>query len=91
MQQGKSYIRDSEDFLSKIRNFTSIPDGSSLVRVNVVGLYPRIPHSAGLTALKPDLKTRKEKQIPTCDLLKMDEFVLGKNTLNFLIKCTSRL
>ena len=52
MQQGKSYIRDSEDFLSKIRNFTSIPDGSFLVTVDVVGPYSSIPHSAGLSALK---------------------------------------
>ena len=51
MQQCISYTRDSEDFLSKFRNFTSIPDGSFLVTVDVLRLYPSIPHSAGFNFL----------------------------------------
>ena len=83
MQQGKSYIRDSEEFLSKIRNFTFIPD--------VVGLYPIIPHSGGLSALTSTLENWMGMQIPTSDLVKMAEFALLIFILNFLIKFTKRL
>ena len=62
MQQGKCYMRGCEDFLLKIRKFTSILDGSFLVTADVVGLYPSIPHSVGLDALKSALGNRKEKQ-----------------------------
>ena len=79
MQQDKFYIRDFENFLSKIRNFTSIPDGSFLVTAIVVGLYPNIPHSAGLNVPKFAPENRKEKQIPTSGILKMSEFALGNN------------
>ena len=62
MQQGKCYMTGCEDFLLKIRKFTSILDGSFLVTADVVGLYPSIPHSVGLDALKSALGNRKEKQ-----------------------------
>ena len=77
MHQGKCYIRDTENFLSKMRNFTS--DGSFLVTTDVMGLCPSIPHSTGLNALISAPKNRKEKQIPSRELLKMTEFVLGNN------------
>ena len=76
---GKFFIRDSEDFLSKSRNFTSISDFNLLVTADLVGLYPNVPYSVSLSALKSDLQNRKTKQIPTSDLLKMAELVLSNN------------
>ena len=69
MQTGLSYIRDSEDFLSKIRNVTFIPDGSFLITAEVVGFYPSLPHSAGLKDLKSALENQKEKQLPRSNLI----------------------
>ena len=50
MQNGKSYIKDSGDFINKIKELQSIPDGVILVSSDVVALYPNVPHGAGLKA-----------------------------------------
>ena len=55
MQERKSYIKDTGDFLNKIRNINAIPENAILVTANVVGLYPSIPHQAGLEALREAL------------------------------------
>ena len=51
MQSGKSYIKDSGHFLEKIKTLGCIPDNAILVTADVVGLYPSIPHQAGLISL----------------------------------------
>ena len=67
-QNGWSYIKDSNDFIKKIKHLKNIPDNAILVTADVVGLYPSIPHEAGLRALKEVLDRRKEKKISTEDL-----------------------
>ena len=49
MQNGKSYIRH---FLENIRNVSTLPENYKPVTVDIVGLYPSIPHQAGLNAIK---------------------------------------
>ena len=83
MQKGKSYIRDSGDFIGKIKNLTSIPSGSLLVTADVVGLYPNIPHDLGLKALREALAKRENKTVATDELVKMAEFVLKNNYFEF--------
>ena len=61
----------------------NIPDNALLVTLDVVGLYPSIPHEAGLRALKEVLDRREEKKISTEDLVKMAEFVLRNNYFEF--------
>ena len=51
MQNGWSYIRDSGDFIDKMKRIGKIPEGSFLVTADVVGLYPSIPHSEGISVL----------------------------------------
>ena len=70
MQKGKSYIKDSGDFINKIKELQSIPDGAILVTSDVVALYPSVPHEAGLKALKDALDNRENKSISTEDLIK---------------------
>ena len=48
MQKGKSYIKESGDFINKLKSLLNIPEGVILVTADVVGLYPSIPHQAGL-------------------------------------------
>ena len=55
MQEGQSYIKDTGDFLDKIKNINAIPENAILVTADVVGLYPSIPHQAGLEALREAL------------------------------------
>ena len=83
MQDGWSYIKDTKDFLDKIQNMGKISEDSMLVTADVVGLYPSIPHNAGLKALKGALDCRQNKKIPTGILVKMAEFVLTNNYFEF--------
>ena len=50
-QSGWSYLKDSGDFLKKIKNVGNIHENAILVKADVVVLYPYIPHNAGLKAL----------------------------------------
>ena len=57
MRNSNHYITDSSPFLEKNKNICSKQDNTILVTADVVGLYPSIPHSAGLNSLKNPLKT----------------------------------
>ena len=83
MQNSWSYLKDSGDFLKKMENIDSIPEDTLLVTADIVGLYPSIPHTAGLAALRDALDKREAKKIPTEDLVKMAEFVLKNNYFEF--------
>ena len=61
MQKSWSYIRDSGDFIRKIKNLTDIPESAILVTPDAVGLYPSIPHQAGLEPLKKALDERERE------------------------------
>ena len=76
MQSGWSYIKDSGDFLKKIKN-------AILVTADVVGLYPNIPNSTGLNALGNMLEAREYKAVSTEDLVKMARFVKENNYFEF--------
>ena len=83
MQNGWSYIKESNNFIKKIKHLKNIPDNAILVTANVAGLYPSIPREAGLRTLKEVLDRREEKKISTEDLVKMAEFVLTNNYFEF--------
>ena len=78
------YVKDSADFLSKIRSLSRVPSDSLFVMRYLVGLYPRLLYSADLIALRLALEERKEKQIPTGDLFKLGGFVLTSSYFEFL-------
>ena len=46
MQNGWSYMKNSDDFIMKIKHLKNIPDNAILMTADVVGLYPSIPHEA---------------------------------------------
>ena len=77
MQNGASYIKDSNDFKSKIKNIDT-PNDALLVTADVVELYPSIHHEAGLSALRDALDKRICKKIPTENFTKMAGCVLKK-------------
>ena len=83
IKSGKSYVKDTSDFLRKIKEFGNVPDGVTLVTPNVVGLCPSIPHGDGLDALSEELETCQEKKIAKEDLLMMAKFVLKNNFYEF--------
>ena len=64
-KQVKSFIKDTNDFLKKLRDLPPLPYDFLLCTVDVVGLYPNIPHEDGLAALKVVLDAREDKRIST--------------------------
>ena len=80
LQEGWSCIKDSGDFIKKLKNIDHIPQDGIMVTADVVGLYPSIPHDAGL---RKALDNRENKKISTDDLTKMVEFVLKINYFEF--------
>ena len=52
MQEIRSYIKNSSDFINKLKNTDHIPQDDIMVTADAVGLYPSIPHDAGLEALR---------------------------------------
>ena len=83
MQEGWLYLKDSGDFIKKLKNIDHIPQDAIMVTTDVVGLYPSIPHDAGLEALRKALDNRENKKISTDDLTKIAEFVLKNNYFEF--------
>ena len=79
MREGMSYIKDSNDFMHKIRNLKDIPNDTLLVTADVVGLCPSISIESALQAFKEVLEQRKDKKILTNDLVKMAAFVPKNN------------
>ena len=73
-QKVKSYIQDK-----KITNLPPLPDDLILCTIDVVGLYPNIPHEEGLIAIRKALNTRKDKTISTDPLIELAECVLKNN------------
>ena len=83
MREGMSYIKDSNDFMHKIRDLKDIPKNALLDTADVVGLYPSIPHDAGVQVLNDVLERKKNKQIIKNDLVIMTAFVLKNNYFEF--------
>ena len=43
MKGGRSYVKDTQDFLEKLKHLGKMPPNAILVTADVVGLYPSIP------------------------------------------------
>ena len=69
-------------FLKKLRSLPNLPD-DILCTVDVVALYPNIPHDEGLSALRKRLDLRQEKDVTTSTLVELAEVVLKNNIFTF--------
>ena len=83
IRSAKSYIKDTGDFFNKLKELFSVPQNALLVTVEVVGLYPSIPHQNILDALSINLEQREVKKISTEDLFEVAQFVLKNNYFKF--------
>ena len=82
-QKVKSYIKDTNQFLNKIKKLGSLPDGAILCTMDVAGLYPNIPHREGLDSLSVGIWKRDNKQISSDTLMELAEVVLKNNIFEF--------
>ena len=72
--QTKSYIRDTQDFITKIKALGPIPEGAILCILDVSSLYTNIPNNEGILAVAAKLRQDPSKApIPNfiLDLLKL--------------------
>ena len=82
-QRVKSYIRDTNHFLSKLKSLGKLPQGATLCTIDVVDLYPNIPHSEGLNSLRRFLELSDKKQISSDTIIELAEIVLKNNLFEF--------
>ena len=83
MKEGKSYIKDTADFLDKLKDLGEIPEGAILMTADVVGLYPGILHTEGLEVLCKQYDKFLHKKVHTDDIKKITDFVLKNNFFEF--------
>ena len=79
----KFYIKDANNFLKKLRSLPNLPDDIILYSVDVVGLYSKIPHDEGLSALRKRLDLRQEKDVTTSTVVKLAEVIFKYNIFTF--------
>ena len=90
MQNGWSYIRESGDFIEKMKRIRKIPEGSFLITADVVCLYPSIVHNESILVLKQNLEEQPSTKIPTNDLVKLAEFVQKIISFSLMTKLSNR-
>ena len=79
IREGWSYIKDSGDFIKKLKNIDHIPQDAIMVTADLVGLYQSIHHDACPKTLRKEFDNRENKEISTDDLTKMSELFLKNN------------
>ena len=62
MQESRSYIKDSNDFIKRLKEIKELPKDAIIVTADFIGLYPNIPHNVGLEALRRTLGDRVNKK-----------------------------
>ena len=75
MKQGESYIKNTGNFLEKLKTVGEIPKELIFATADMVGLYPSIPHHGGLEILRKQYDKFKNKMVATKDIIKMADFM----------------
>ena len=78
-----SYIKDTTDFLLKLKSAGIPPPGSLLVTLDVRSLYTNIPHAEGIEACRELLNTRVVQEPPTENINNLITLILTKNNFSF--------
>ena len=77
-----SYIRDSTDFLNKIKNLKISP-GAILASLDVVSLYTNIPHKEGIASVHKATLESESPRVEAATLAELTKIVLKNNILEF--------
>ena len=79
-----SFVKDTEYFIRRIRNFIDMPSGVLLVTFDVVSLCVSIPHDYRICAPKDFLLYRNLPTIVVNGIHKVTVLVLKKNVFEFI-------
>ena len=82
-QAVKSYVKDTNDFLNKLRSLLKVLDNIIVCTVDVVGLHQNIPHEEDQPALRKRLDNQMEKHISSDALCDLVEVVFKNNISKF--------
>ena len=82
-REAKSYIKDANYFLRKLRSLPNLPNDIILRTVDCGILYPNTPHDVDLSALCERLDLRQEKDVTTSTQVTVAEVVVKNNIFNF--------
>ena len=86
MQQSGTYIKDSGDFIKKLKEIKEVANEAIMVPADVFGLYPSICHDVRLETLRKTLYERANKKNGPEDLVKMADLFFKTTTLNLMVK-----
>ena len=75
----------------KVKSLGQLPEGAILCTIDVIGLYPNIPHDEGLASLRKFLDASTEKKVTTETLLELAGTVLKNNIFQFNEKTLKQL
>ena len=84
--QHPSFLKDTQDFLSKIQNLRLSPN-SLLVTLDVDSLYTNIDNTTGIQAVKEKLQEINDPKCPLKYIIKLLDICLSKNDFDFDGKC----
>ena len=79
--QTKSYVRDTQHFISRLKELGKIPEGAILVTLDVFSQYTNIPNHEGILAVAAHLRKDRTKDPITPDILQLLKLVL--HSMNF--------
>ena len=79
----RSCVKDTTDFIKKIRNVGTVPSGAYLVSMDVCSLYTNIPNDEGLEALRESLDKDERKSCSTKVIVTFMKLILLLN--NFVV------
>ena len=69
--------------MRKIKELGQLPEGTILCTIDVVGLYPNIPHDEDLAFLKDFVDSRVDKKVTADTLIELAELVLKNKIFEF--------
>ena len=78
-----SFVKDTNDFLEKIRALGPLAPEALLVTVDVTALYPSIPHHDGIESLSVHLRKSHFPSATINAICKLTQSVLSKNVFEF--------
>ena len=77
-----SYIKESTDFLNKLRRIDNLPDNTILVTLDVTALYSSFPYDC-IGACKKYLDRRTLLTTSSKDICQLIKFILENDVLTF--------
>ena len=80
------YIKDTNHFLKKLKELGSLPKNAILSTIDIVGLYPSIPHEDDLASIRKHLNNRENKEVTIDTLVEFADIVSKNNYFQFLDK-----